>query len=388
MNKQHTLLTLATTAFLIVLVVLVLYMNASTFHTYKIYESGTISYENAKVTAVLEERLEPAEELPGWQVGNQKIIVKLESGPMKGQEITFDNNLSVTHNIHVKQGSSVIVKADRPEGASSFYSLYNYNRAPGLLSVALVFAVLLILVGRVKGLRSAAGLTIVLFFVIAFLIPAIYRGWSPVCAAVLTVLVVSLFSILLLNGFSSKSYTALAAVGIGMLMSALFYKMISFLLLVSGYNIGEAQTLILVSRATGLKIGEVLFASVLVASLGAVIDITVSVSSAMYEVKEKQTELSSRELFRSGMAVGRDIIGAQCMTLMLAFMGSALASLLILMTYGAQLNQILSSDYANIEVLHGITGSLAVITAVPVTAGLCAALSQKDLTKKGSKLKG
>ncbi|MDR1131775.1 MAG: YibE/F family protein [Oscillospiraceae bacterium] len=369
-----------TVGVLAVIIVVILAVNAGDPVAYTLYNAAAISYEKAAVTAVLSETTEPADGLPGWKLGNQEVTVRFKSGPMKGREETLSNNLSTTHNIYVKPGQSVIVKADRPEGVMPYYTLYNYDRTPGLLAVFAVFAAFMLLVGRLKGLRSVLGLGISLFFIFALLLPAVYRGWSPVLMSIVTVLLIAVFAILLLNGFSKKSRTALLAVTAGVLLSALFFAVISALLHLAGYNIEEAEELILVSRATGLKIGEVLFAGVLVASLGAVIDMSVSVAAAMYELKEKQPGISARDLFRSGMAVGRDIIGAQCMTLILAFVGSSLATLLSLIAYGARLDQVLSSDYMAVEVVHGITGSLAVIVAVPLTAGLCVLSDESKLT--------
>lgn len=362
-------------ALLVILVVGVLVMNSLSPVDYTMYNSGTITYEKGKVTAVLEEGLEPAPGMPGRELGNQKIIVKLTGGPMKGQEIQINNNLSTTHNIYVRKGQSVIVKADRPEGITPFYSLYNYDRTPGLCAVIVIFIASMLLAGRFKGLQSVIGLGISLFFIFAFLLPAIYRGQSPVWMSILTVIVIAAFSLLLLNGFSRKTLTAFLATASGVLLSGLFFLIISALLPLSGYNIAEAEELILISQGTGLQISQVLFAGVLVSSLGAVMDITVSVAAHMYEVKEQQSDLSARELFRSGMAVGRDMIGAMSMTLILAFVGSSLATLLSLMAYGTRFDQLMSSDYMAVEMVHGFAGSLAVILTVPVTAGLCVLFS-------------
>jgi uncharacterized membrane protein len=156
---------------------------------------------------------------------------------------------------------------------------------------------------------------------------------------------------------------------------------ISALLSLTGYNLEEAEELILVSRATGLKIGEVLFAGVLVASIGAVIDMSVSVVSSMYEIREQRPDLSPGEIFRSGMTVGGDMIGSMSTTLILAFVGSSLATLLALMAYGSQLDQILSSDYAAVEIAYSLTSSLAVTVTVPVAAGLCTLLSGRARRK-------
>jgi uncharacterized membrane protein len=362
---------------LVVLMVVVGVMVAAKPMGYLMYNSGSISYEKGKVTAVLDEQLEPAAGMPGWQLGNQTIRVQMKTGVLKGQEIELDNNLSTTHNIRVNLGQSVIIKADMPEGIMPFYTVYNYDRTPGLIAVGAVFAVLIVLVGKLKGLRSLLGLCISLYFIFALLVPAIYRGYSPVLMAFVTVIIIAVFSLLLLNGFSRKTLTAVAATGIGVALSAASFFLISTLMHLAGYNIGEAEELILISQYTGLQIGQVLFAGVLISSLGAVMDMNISIAASLYEMKEVQPNLSPREMFRSGIAIGRDMIGTMCQTLVLAFVGSSLATLLVLISYGTRFDQFMSSDYAAIEVVQGVAGSMAVILAVPITAGLCALVGSR-----------
>jgi len=384
-SKTNRLPMVLTFAVLVVIVILVTIMNLRTPITYKMYNSDTITYEKGKVTAVLSERVEPASGMPGWELGSQKIVVRFNSGKLKGQEIQLDNNLSTTHNIRVKPGQHVIVKADRPEGVTPYYTLYNYDRTPGLLTAAVIFIACMLLVGRFKGFKSVVGLCISLFFILAFLLPAIYHGYSPVLMSAVTVIIISVFSLLLLNGFSRKTLIAVVATGIGVVFSALSFLLLSAVMNLSGYNVSEAEELIIISRNTGLRIGQVLFAGILISSLGAVMDMTISIAASLHEMKEVQPGLSPQALFRSGMAIGRDMVGTMCMTLILAFVGSSLTVLLVLVSYGTQFDQFLSSDYVAIEAVHAISGSLAVIFSVPVTAGLCALFNRKVKQAVGRK---
>jgi uncharacterized membrane protein len=362
---------IVTAVILAALIVLIIAMNLNAPPPYAMYNTATITYEKGVVAAVLDEQLESADDMPGRMLGSQKITVLLKSGALQGQEIAMTNYLSYDHNVRVGKGQRVIVKADRPENVTPFYTLYSYDRTPGLWLTAAVFIALMMLVGRAKGLRSALGLIISLFFIVAFLLPAIYRGWHPLWMTMLTSLAIAVFSLLLLNGFNYKTLTAVASTAAGVLVAALFFFLLTALLRLSGYDISEAEELILISRHTGLRIGQVLFAGVLIASLGAVMDTTVSIAASLYELKEARPDMPPRALFASGMTVGRDIIGANCQTLILAFVGSSLAMLLVLISYGTRFDQFLSSNYLAVEVVHGIAGSAAVILAVPITAGLC-----------------
>ncbi|MDR0198094.1 MAG: YibE/F family protein [Oscillospiraceae bacterium] len=370
-NKINRHGTVITVSVLAVMVISVLAINKSSPFAYSLYNTDIISYEKGTVSVVLEEYLESDPDLPGQKLGYQKIRVKLKNGPMRGEEIELEHYLYTTHSVLARKGLSVIIKADRPENVEPYYSVYNYDRVPGLSTAIIIFVAFIFLVGGLKGLRSLLGLAVSLFFILVFLLPAICRGWSPVLVTLVTGTVIVSFSLLLLNGFSRKTFTALAATVSGVLLSGFFFALVSALTSLTGYNIDEAEALIMVSRETGLRIGEVLFAGVIIASLGAVMDTTVSLAAAMYEIEEQSPGISPRKMFLSGMTMGRDIIGANCMTLILAFVGSSLAALLSLAAYGTQFNQLISSNYLAVEVAYAFTGGLAVVVAVPITAGLC-----------------
>lgn len=134
----------------------------------------------------------------------------------------------------------------------------------------------------------------------------------------------------------------------------------------------ETESLILITQATGMRINGILFAGIMVAALGAVMDVAVSLGAALYEIQILNPKISGRELFQSGMNIGRDMIGTMTNTLILAFAGGSLSTLLVFISYGIQFNQLISSDFFAVEVVQGIAGSSAVILTVPITAMVCA----------------
>ena len=134
----------------------------------------------------------------------------------------------------------------------------------------------------------------------------------------------------------------------------------------------ETESLILITQATGMRLNGILFGGIMVAALGAVMDVAVSLGAALYEIQILNPKISGRELFQSGMNIGRDMIGTMTNTLILAFAGGSLSTLLVFISYGIQFNQLISSDFFAVEVVQGIAGSSAVILTVPITAMVCA----------------
>ncbi len=341
---------------------------------YQMYNNEGISYVKAKVTAVNSEALEESSDTPGRNVGIQNITVRFLEGKTKGESVTFDNRLSSVHSIEVRVGTRVVVKCDTPEGVAPYYSLYQYDRSVGTAAALVIFLIIICLVGRGKGLRAAIALAVSILTVAGALIPAIYNGHSPILVTLLVCMAITAVTLILLNGFSAKTWAAVISTMIGLLASALLYTIISEILTVTGYSLDDTEELILISRSTGLVIGEILFSGILLASLGAVMDTAMSIASSLFELAVNKPDIKRSELYRSGINIGRDMIGTMCQTLVLAFTGSSVATLLVVISYGTSVNQFLSSDFLATEVLQSLIGSFAVILTVPITAALCSRL--------------
>ncbi|MBQ4065339.1 MAG: YibE/F family protein [Clostridia bacterium] len=344
---------------------------------YELYKSDTISYVKAKVTAVNEERLQPSTDTPGRNVGDQSITVVFTEGDHKGESVTFNNILSSTHSVEVEVGTRIIVKCDRPEGVEPFFSVYQYDRSIGIVIAFAIFIAIICLVGHGKGLRAAIALLVSILVVAGALIPAIYNGLSPIAVTLAVCVAISSVTLVLMNGFSAKTAAAIVSTVIGLAASALLYAVIAGILTVTGYNLEETESLILISRNTGLVLAEILFSGILLSSLGAVMDTAMSIASALFELAENKPDIKKAELLRSGMNIGRDMIGTMCQTLVLAFVGSSVATLLVVVAYSTSFNRFMSSDFLALEVLQALTGSFAVILTVPITAFLCSRLHGK-----------
>lgn len=344
--------------------------------SYQMYDTSTTEYVRGKVLDILSEELEPSEENADRVLGTQTLEVRMLEGKRKGETLEVENQLSTTHNVYVKEGQKIVVKADEPESVEPFYSVYSYSRMGGYLIIALVFSGLMILMGRKKGLKSLLGLAYVLILLFGFLIPAIYSGWQPVLATLVTSVLAVSVSMILLNGFSHKTLTAIVSTMGGVLLAALVFYLFAGILKVNGYNAEESEELLLISQNTGLQISQLLFAGTLISSLGALMDMTMSVAAPLYELREQRPDMSGREVYRAGIRIGRDLVGTMCETLVLAFAGTAILSLLVFRSYGTTANQLMNSDYIAIEIAQSLTGSVAVILSVPV-ASLLAGLKRK-----------
>lgn len=352
---------------------------------YQHYNNESITYVKEMITEISNEELTKDPGNAKRYVGRQKVKAKVLEGTYKGETVEIDNYLTSASNVYVEPGMKVILSQDQPENTAPYFLVYNYYRSPIIYGMVGMFVLLMILIGGKKGIRATLGLAFTLLTIVMLMLPMISSGISPVLASIVTVVITTAVTLLLLNGFSKKTLTAVLGTALGTMIVGVLFGMVSYFLHISGYNTDEAEFMVLISSNTELKVAEVLFAGVLISSLGAVMDVGMSIASAIWEILEVNPALTAKQLFFSGLNVGKDMIGTMSNTLILAFTGSGLSTLLVLTAYGIRYHQFLSSDFLAIEVGQGLSGTMAVILTVPITSAVSAYVyKRKNLFHKTS----
>lgn len=367
----------ATLALIVVIVAVVLAWNALSPITFFVYNNEGSTYARGTVESVDAEQLQ-TDPVNGRLLGSQRVTVRVRGGAHDGEVVSVSNELTATQNVVARPGLAVTLRIDEAKGAEPLFMIFNYDRTPAVAAIVAVFAACMVLAGGSKGAKSLLGLAFALFLIIAFMLPAIYRGISPVAVGLVTALVIAVVSMLLLNGWVEKTAVAIASTGIGVVASVLLYAAFSALLRVSGYNTEAADDLLVVQNTTHMDVGQLLFVAVVIASLGAVMDMCMSVATSLFEMKRLNGGLTRGDILHSGMEIGRDMIGTMCQTLILAFVGSAVGSMLSLVSYGVQPLQLLASDYIAVETMQSFVGALAVVLSVPVTTAVCALVLARE----------
>lgn len=363
--------TAATIILMAFVVAAVMLWNALSPLEFFIYNNEGSSYARGMVERVDAEQLQ-TDPVNGRMLGTQQVTVRVLDGAHASETVSVNNELSATQNVLAAPGLGVTLRIDEANGANPLFMIFNYDRTPVVAGIVALFAVAMVAVGGRKGAKSLLGLAFALFLIVAFLLPAIYRGVSPALVGVGTALLITVVSMLLLNGWSGKTAVGIASTGIGVLVSVALYAVFAALLHASGYNIDAADDLLVVQNSTHMDVGQLLFVAVVIASLGAVMDMCMSVASSLFEMKRVHAGLTRHDILHSGMEIGRDMIGTMCQTLILAFVGSAVGSMLAFVSYGMQPLQLLSSDYIAVETMQSFIGALAVVLSVPVATAVSA----------------
>nr|WP_319393937.1 YibE/F family protein [uncultured Desulfobacter sp.] len=307
-------------------------------------------------------------------VGKQVLAVKIKTGKYAKQVLEAKNAMTQYNSVVGKKGRFVIVRMDEAKKGKPLVHVYNYLRAPFIYIMALLFFLSLILVGRKKGFMSGLGLIYTFLCVFTMFLPLVLRGYSPVLSAILLVIVVSTVTMILLNGVTVKSLCCILGTVFGVILASLVMMFFSAVMHISGYSLGEAEGLIHIGHTTGLKVEGLLYSGILIASLGAIMDVAMSIVSSVNEVLVHKKDSTPAVLFKAGMNVGKDLIGTMANTLILAFTGTSLELMIFISSYSVQYNQFINMNKTAIEITQALAGSFALVLTVPVSAFLASRL--------------
>ena len=338
-------------------------------------DSGRLVYASAKVTAVLSDNAqEDFENAEGRRVGDQELEIQILSGDHKDEIMTVTNYMSALFNVDVQQGDRIIVRIMTDENGSYYASVFNYDRGIVLGGFLLIFFILLGALGGKKGLGALAGLLLTLGCIWFILIPCLLRGVPAIPVTIAVSAVSAAAGLIFLNGYSKKTFCAVCGCVGGVLVSGIAAAVVGSLSPMNGFNMQEAENLILYGADQGLKVSGLLVCGVLISALGAVMDVALGFASSVWEMKEQNPDASVGSLFRSGMQIGKDAMGTMANTLILAFAGSSLNMLILVQTYNIPFLQLINTDSIALEVVQSVAGSIGILLTVPLVALISARL--------------
>ena len=339
-------------------------------------------YESARVTEVVKDNLNS----DGVRVGYQLLKVEILSGDYKGEVLEATSAEGNLFGAICKQNDRIIVTMS-VSGDNKTVSVYSKDRTVQVCVFVGIFMLLICVIGGRNGIKSVAGLAFTVVAIIYIYLPMIYVGFSPFWAAVLIAAVTTIVTMYLIGGYSIKTFCAITGTVTGVLVAGVSAWIFGIAADIYGYNVSNIETLTFVGQNTEIQIGGLLFSGILIASLGAVMDVAMSVSSAICEIKDKSPSLTWQQLFKSGMNEGRDMMGTMSNTLILAFVGSSASTHIINYAYDLPFRQIINSYNIGIEIMQGVAGSIGVILTVPIVAIITAVLLSVKYNKTGETVK-
>ncbi len=324
-----------------------------------------VQYYKAEVIEIISENLQT--DSGEFSLGKQELKIQFAEGPYIGQQYNISNYVSRLYNIIATEGKYLVIACYISNDAIAEMSVYNHYRFNFIMILVLLFFVLIIWVGKFKGLRSVISLIFTGITVMDLMLPLLLRGMAPIVAALIVVFLSTLVTLCLVGGFSKKTFNAVIGTLAGVIVATVVAYVFGKLANLSGATMEETEALLYVSETSGLKIKGLLFAGILITSLGAVMDVAMSIASAMHEFIAVNPDLSTKELAHSGMAVGTDMIGTMTNTLILALAGGTLNNFILIFAADMDTVQMLNMDMLCVEILQALAGSVGIVLTVPLT---------------------
>lgn len=331
------------------------------------------TFEKAEVTEILQDNLDSN----GTRVGEQKVRVKMLTGARKGEELDITSSSGYLFGAACKVGMKVIVMQS-VAGETTIASVYSQDREWVIYIFALLYLLALCVIGGKQGIKGCLGLIFTFFCVIFVYLPLVYLRFSPFWAAVFICFLTTLVTMYLIGGPTKKTCAATLGTLAGVVLAGLSAWCFSKASGISGYNVSDIETLMTLWNTNRIQIGGLLFSGLLISCLGAVMDVAMSISSAIDEIYKQNTSLTRKELFKAGMRVGRDMMGTDSNTLILAFAGSSISTLLLDYAYDLPYQQIINSNNIGIAIMQGLAGSFGIVLSVPLTVLICTVLFHKN----------
>jgi len=286
---------------------------------------------------------------------------------------------SAGRNELVAVGDAVrLTENEVPPGADAAqippYSLSGFERRAPLLWLALGFMAVVVVFGRWRGLRSLVGLAISLLVVAKFVVPAIVGGRDPVAVAVVGAMAIMLTTILFAHGAGPKSLAAVLGTSFSLGLTVVLAMLFTGLTELSG--MASDQSVLLVVGQDQVSLRGLVLAGMIIGALGVLDDVTVSQASAVMALRAADPTQGARALYRGALAVGRDHVAATVNTLVLAYVGAALPTVLLFSVAGTSFGEVVNNESVAQEIVATLVGSIGLIAAVPVTTALAAMLAR------------
>ena len=356
---------------------------------------GTESSDDAEIYRAKVVSVDNIEEKENYFGNMDKIIsftAKIKSGKDSGTDISCIqdiNNMFIIQDKEIEKGDSILVSYTDMTSAGEFKWIFmGYNRTNALIYLCSIFLLLIAIIGRKKGIKTI--ISLILTFLIIFLVyvPSILSGFNVYLSTVIVGAVTILMSLLLINGANKKTLCAVLGNLGGVFITGAMAFFMNNAMKLTGIIDEQYIYLSYVNPDQPLNLVAIVWGGMVLGSLGAIMDVAMSIASSMHELDEHMRKRSFTRMLRSGMNIGRDAIGTMSNTLILAYIGGSLALVLLLIAHNRNMLYLFSMEMIAVQVVQAITGSMGILFAVPFTAVFSAYIYNKNKEKKKGKPPG
>ncbi len=345
-----------------------------------------LDYPKAKITRLLERKETPIQ-MGGDSVQYTTDIIfeaKILSGKDKGNLVIATQNITpyITGTIdEVKEGDKILLyQGVTSDGISTNWYFVEYSRTTAIIVLGIIFIGLILLFGKMKGVKTIIALLITCLAIFVVYIPAILGGQNIYAWTIITCAFITFSTVMIVYGYSKKTLTtALGCIG-GVLVAGLLTLIMNGLLKLTGYVDENAMYLVQLNESIDLK--AIIFGGILIGAIGAIMDVSIDISSSLFEVADKMEKPDFKTIMKSGFNIGKDIMGTMTNTLILAYIGSSLSEVLLLTASNNSLTRVFNLEMIVVEILQALVGSIGLLTTIPLTSLVCAIMYKQEESHK------
>ncbi|MDA0134143.1 MULTISPECIES: YibE/F family protein [Vibrio] len=325
-------------------------------------------FVEATVTRSISNHVAPDPLVPDVMTGKQVFIAKILEGESEGLEVEVTNPLSRQHNVYVSEGDTFIMMI-RETTNGTVYWAYNHKRSDAIYLMLVLFCALLLSFGKKEGINSMVALYFTAALIVGVLVPSIFAGWNPMLVSILLMVVIIVVSFILVSGYNRKSLCAMGGTLLGVIAAGVMAQWFGEMAHLSGIYLDKGEDVIYL---TSVKMGIrwLMFVTIVVAALGAVMDVAISIASAYAELQQTDPKLKPKQLVRASMNIGRDIMGTMTNTLILAFAGGSLTTIMMVWGLNMPASQFMNMPLVGLAVVNALAGSVGIVLTIPFTAFL------------------
>ena len=342
--------------------------------------------EIIETTGVVLDVSEQREEINGTMKDIlQDVKLRITEGEYEGEEFSTTYNLSydvegkiVGYPLDVGDKIQIQIQEDE---SGTIVTITDYDRNAYLLLMFIVFLLSVVLIGGKQGIKAIMALIVTILAVYFILIKGIFAGGNPIVFSIGTCIFIIATTFVIVGGFSKKILTASLGTLGGVVLAGIAAAIFSHLCKMSGA--GEDAIQLSINMTTmNFNFRDLLFAGIIISALGACMDVGMSIASSLDEIKQKTPNITHKELFKSGMNIGKDAISTMTNTLILAYVGGAITLILLLMACNVEFLNIVNKETIAQEILSAVAGSMGVVYTVPVTAFIYSLLNRDKVIYK------
>ncbi|MEU6384995.1 YibE/F family protein [Streptomyces bauhiniae] len=310
----------------------------------------------------------------------KKATVRVDTGKDKGRTFTELVQPDQTRQLH--QGDKVVVAYEPKAPRELQYAVTDLNRTFPMALLAGIFAVAVVVVGRLRGVMALVALAVSFLVLTLFILPAVLQGSNPLLVAVVGASAIMLIALYMCHGLSARTSVAVLGTLVSLVLIGVLGSQFIGWAALTGNT--DDNTGLIHGLYPSIDMSGLLLAGVIIGSLGVLDDVTVTQTSAVWELHEANPSMGWRGLYRAGIRIGRDHIASVVNTLVLAYAGAALPLLLLFSIAQSGVGTVATSELVAEEIVRTLVGSIGLVASVPVTTALAALVVSADRPAPGT----